>query len=51
MDPFTASLIAGGASSAGSIAGTMMTNRANLKIAREQMAFQERMSSTAHPRS
>lgn len=30
--------------------GTYATNKTNLKIAREQMKFQERMSSTAHQR-
>lgn len=31
--------------------GQSSANKANLKIAREQMAFQERMSSTAHQRA
>lgn len=39
-------LIAAGAS----IAGGMMSNSANAKQAKQQMAFQERMSSTAHQR-
>lgn len=33
------------------LGGTMMTNSANKRIAREQMAFQERMSNTAYQRA
>lgn len=58
MDPVTiAALIAAGGSIAGgalgnasSARGVRETNAANLQIAREQMDFQERMSSTAHQR-
>lgn len=32
------------------VAGGLFANRSNKKLAREQMAFQERMSSTAHQR-
>ena len=35
---------------AGSVFGGAKANKANKKIAREQMAFQERMSNTAHQR-
>jgi len=51
MDPVTLSLVAaplvGGVVSA---FGASNANKANLRIAREQMAFQERMSSTARQR-
>lgn len=40
-------LLAGGLN----LAGGLMTNRTNRQIAREQMAFQEQMSSTAHQRA
>lgn len=47
MDPVTGFAIAGGISSAWS---GRSANKANKKMAREQMAFQERMSNTAHQR-
>jgi hypothetical protein len=36
---------------AGSLIGTVLTNRSNQKIANNQMSFQERMSSTAYQRA
>jgi len=54
MDPVTLGLVYGGVSSAGglasgllSAAGSWQTNYQNRQLARQQMAFQERMSSTA----
>ena len=44
------SLIGGMMGSASSAKGIEAMNAANLQIAREQMSFQERMSSTAHQR-
>lgn len=44
-DPLSAAINAGA-----SIFGQRKANETNLKIAREQMAFQERMSNTAHQR-
>lgn len=50
MDPFTGSLIVGGIGSAINWFTGRDANRANQQNAREQMAFQERMSNTAHQR-
>jgi len=51
MDPVSAFALANvGMGLLGGI-GQHATNRANLRVAREQMAFQERMSSTAYQRS
>lgn len=54
MDPFTIAALGSAATQlvgAGlSFAGQQSANKANKKIAREQMAFQERMSNTAHQR-
>lgn len=47
MDPIT---IAAGIGAVSSIAGGLFANSSNRKMAREQMAFQERMSNTAHQR-
>lgn len=55
MNPLIgAALISGGASVLGGLfgaGGQRSANRTNLAIAREQMAFQERMSNTAYQRS
>lgn len=58
MTPVTAGLVGAGISSAGDLLGGWLglkgqerTNRQNLAIAREQMAFQERMSNTAYQRA
>lgn len=48
MDPVTALAI--GVPAVSSAFGAMHANKQNLRIAREQMAFQERMSSTARQR-
>lgn len=50
MDPATVSMIAGGASSAANIWSAERANKTNIALSREQMQFQERMSSTAHQR-
>lgn len=47
IDPGTAAAIGGGAAS---LIGGVLTNRTNVGLSREQMAFQERMSNTAHQR-
>lgn len=54
MDPVTAGVVAGGVSSAAGAyfnqKSQKKTNEMNLRIAHEQMAFQERMSNSAHQR-
>lgn len=45
------SLLAAGVGGALSYAGTKAMNKANKEMAREQMAFQERMSNTAYQRT
>lgn len=50
MVPWLAAAIPAVASGVSSALGQAQTNRANLRIAREQMAFQERMSNTAYQR-
>lgn len=44
-------LVAAGAAAGASYLGQRSANKQNLKIAREQMAFQERMSGTAYQRA
>lgn len=55
MDPVTAAAVIGGVANIGSAlfgsSSQAAANRANLKIAREQMSFQERMSNTAVQRN
>lgn len=50
MDPATATLLVGGASAGGNMIGSAFQQGASRDMSREQMAFQERMSSTAHQR-
>lgn len=50
MDPASIAAIAGGLQLGGNLLGASYSAKASQKIAREQMAFQERMSSTAHQR-
>lgn len=53
MDPLSAALVGGGSliGSALGFFGQSSANQANKDMAREQMAFQERMSSTAYQRA
>lgn len=51
MDPATLSLIGMGAASASSFLGQERTNRANVKLARENRDWQERMSGSAYQRA
>lgn len=51
MDPITVGAILGTLGAGGQILGQIDANKQNRAIAREQMAFQERMSSTAVQRS
>lgn len=48
IDPVLGAAVVGGAAQ---LFGQRSSNRQNLRIAREQMAFQERMSSTAYQRA
>lgn len=50
IDPGTAALAGAGLSSILEFGGSMYASAKNMELAREQMAFQERMSSTAHQR-
>ena len=50
MNPVTAGLISGGVGGAISFLGGERANRANAKQAKQNRAFQERMSSTSHQR-
>lgn len=49
MDPFTIAAI--GVPAIGSFLGQSSANRTNVRLAREQMAFQERMSGSAYQRA
>jgi hypothetical protein len=51
ITPGVGSAISGIGGAIASLFGQKSANRQNLKIAREQMAFQERMSSTAYQRA
>lgn len=51
LTPGVGSAISGIGGAIASLFGQKSANRQNLKIAREQMAFQERMSSTAYQRA
>lgn len=53
MDPISAGIIAGGSLLGGFLSsrGQADANKQNIELAREQMAFQERMSNTAYQRS
>lgn len=50
MDPVTGALIIGGIGAVGSMFGQASANSSNSRLANAQMAFQERMSSSAHQR-
>lgn len=50
LDPSTAALAGAGLSSILEFGGSMYASAKNMELAREQMQFQERMSSTAHQR-
>lgn len=51
MDPATIALIASAAAGGASYLGQSSANRSSARLAREQMDFQERMSSTAYQRA
>lgn len=51
MDPATGAIIGGVATGIGSFLGGQQANRQNMRVARYQAKFQERMSNTAYQRS
>lgn len=51
MGPLAAGILTAAVPAIASAFGQERANKTNVKIAREQMAFQERMSSTAHQRA
>ncbi|QXP08158.1 MAG: DNA pilot protein [Arizlama microvirus] len=50
MDPLTGSIVAGAASGGANLLGTILTNEANRKEAKNNRNFQSEMSSSAHQR-
>lgn len=50
MNPALLSILTGAVETGANVAGAAYSGKQSQKIAREQMAFQERMSSTAHQR-
>jgi type II secretory pathway pseudopilin PulG len=51
IDPVTGGIISGALGAFGNFFGQKSANKTNIRLAREQMAFQERMSNTAYQRA